>query len=203
MPESGALKKMRLELTGRHVDVTPVLRRLVDTKLAKLERLLNDRAVSAHAVMTREKNGYRVDVTLHARGEKFLHGMAKTASWEASLGEVVGKISEQAQKIKTKWQDRQRHAPKAGMVVAETVVDEKLARAAERVARSSRPTRVRMPRILRVARQPVKPMSVADAARQVEANGEGVVVFRDTDTQAVSVLYRRANGELTLVETEA
>ena len=40
---------MRLELTGRHVDITPGLRRLVEGKLAKLERLLNDSAVSAQA----------------------------------------------------------------------------------------------------------------------------------------------------------
>jgi len=195
---------MRLELTGRQTDITPALRRLVDRKLAKLERLLNDRAVSAHAVMTREKNGYRVDVTLHARGEQFFHGMAKTASWEVSLGEVVDKISEQAKKLKTKWKDRTRRATKVGLIaVSEHVVDETLVRAAERIARAPRTGHARMPRILRMARQPVKPMSVADAARQVEANGEGVVVFRDTDTQVVSVLYRRANGELTLVETEA
>ena len=37
---------MRLELTGRHVDISPALRRLVDAKLARLERLLNDAAVS-------------------------------------------------------------------------------------------------------------------------------------------------------------
>ncbi len=59
-----------------------------------------------------------------------------------------------------------------------------------------------MPRILRASRQAVKPMSVADAAREVEANGEGVVVFRDVETAAISVLYRRTNGELVLVETE-
>ena len=59
-----------------------------------------------------------------------------------------------------------------------------------------------MPRILRASRQAVKPMSVADAAREVEANGEGVVVFRDVETAAISVLYRRTNGELVLLETE-
>ena len=48
---------MRLELTGRHVDITPALRRLLDTKLSRLERLLNDSAVSAQAVLTREKRG--------------------------------------------------------------------------------------------------------------------------------------------------
>jgi Sigma 54 modulation/S30EA ribosomal protein C terminus len=63
--------------------------------------------------------------------------------------------------------------------------------------------RARMPRIVRASRQPLKPMSVADAAREIDAGGDGVVVFRDLQTSAVNVLYRRGNGELTLVETEA
>ena len=46
-------------------------------------------------------------------------------------------------------------------------------------------------------------MTIADAAREVDAGGDGVVVFRDVETSALSVLYRRPNGELTLVETEA
>jgi hypothetical protein len=60
-----------------------------------------------------------------------------------------------------------------------------------------------MPHILRASRQAIKPMSVADAAREVQAAKEGVVVFRDVETAAISVLYRRLDGELTLVETEA
>ena len=46
-------------------------------------------------------------------------------------------------------------------------------------------------------------MSVADAAREAQAAKEGVVVFRDVETASISVLYRRLDGELTLVETEA
>jgi hypothetical protein len=46
-------------------------------------------------------------------------------------------------------------------------------------------------------------MSLGEATRMIEANGEGVLVFRDAETAVISVLYRRANGELTLVETEA
>src|SRR4029453_11209502 len=100
---------MRLELTGRHVDITPTLRRLVDAKLAKLERLLNDSAVSAQAVLTREKYRLRTEITLHARGEKFLHGVGHSAAWESSLTQAIDKITQQAQKVKGKWQERKRH----------------------------------------------------------------------------------------------
>jgi hypothetical protein len=44
-------------------------------------------------------------------------------------------------------------------------------------------------------------MTVAEAARQLDG-ADGVLVFRDTESDAISVLDRR-NGELTLVETES
>jgi hypothetical protein len=46
-------------------------------------------------------------------------------------------------------------------------------------------------------------MSVGDAIREAEANGEGIVVFRDEERDSISVLYRRTSGELTLVETDS
>src|SRR5882724_12931510 len=92
---------MRLELRGHHVDVTPGLRRFVEDKLSKLERLLNDRAVSAHAILTVEKRRHVADITLHARGERFLHGLGDSGNWETSLAQAIAKISHQAQKLKT------------------------------------------------------------------------------------------------------
>jgi putative sigma-54 modulation protein len=190
---------MRLELTGRHVDITPTLRRLVDTKLAKLERALNDSAVSAHAVLTREKHRHRADITLHARGEKFLHGVGDSGSWEQSLSVAIDKITQQAHKIKGKWQERKRRGSRGVPIAGEE--REALAAAPEAPARPKR-ERARMPRILRTARRRLKPMSLAEAAREIGSAAEGMVVFRDVETSAISVLYRR-NGELTLVETEA
>ena len=187
---------MRLELTGRHVDITPGLRRLVTTKLSKLERLLNHRAVSAQAVLSREKHSVRADITLHARGEKFLHGVGNGDAWEASIGEAIDKISQQAQRVKSKFTDRKRRGVKGTPIVGESREAAVVAPAAP--ARE----RVRMPRILRATRQTIKAMSVADATRAIDANGDGVVIFRDVERETVSVLYRR-NGELTLVETEA
>src|ERR1700688_4062472 len=109
---------MRLELTGRHVDITPMLRRAVDAKLVRLTRMLNDNAVSAQVVLTREKRERRADVTLHARGEKFLHGVGASGSWEPSVSQAIDKITQQAQKIKGKWQERKRRSSKSAPTAA-------------------------------------------------------------------------------------
>lgn len=189
---------MRVELRGHHVDITPALRRLVDSKLARLERLLNDQAVSALAVLTREKHRHRTDITLHARGEKFLHGEAVSDNWETSVSEAIGKITQQAQKIKSKWQEwKRRGVGKAAPGVLAGAAQPESARP----ARAARP-RARMPRIFRSERRALKIMSIADAAREIDGNLSGIVVFRDTETAGISVLYRR-DGELTLVEMEA
>lgn len=187
---------MRLELTGRHIDITPALRRLVDRKLARLERILNDSALSAQVVLTREKNNRRADVTLHARGEKFLHGVGASGDWAASMSGAIGKIVQQAKKVKGKWQERKRRGRKAPPETAGPVS------AAARETGAAPPLRPRMPPILRASRQTVKAMSVTEAARAMEANGEGLLVFRDAETAVISVIFRRTNGELTLVETE-
>jgi putative sigma-54 modulation protein len=191
---------MRLELTGRHVEITPALRRLVDRKLARLERMMNDSAVSVQVVLTGEKRGRRADITLHARGEKFLHGVGEATAWEPSLSQALDKIVQQARKVKSKWQEPKRRRPDKGVPIAGESAEAVAVRPA---APRAGPVRPRMPRIFRTSRQAVKAMSVGEAAREIDANGEGVLVFRDAETAAISVLYRRANGELTLVETEA
>jgi putative sigma-54 modulation protein len=186
---------MRLELTGRHVDITPALRRLVDAKLVKLDRLLNDSAVSAQVVLAREKFRYLAEITLHARGEKFLHGVGSAEAWEASLTQVIVKIAQQAQKVKGKRQAKKRRVRREP--------DAPAARQVGAAPRAPTRERSRMPRVFRSSRQTIKSMSVADAAREIDARTDGVVIFREPDRGSVSVLYRNRNGELTLVETEA
>jgi hypothetical protein len=156
-------------------------------------------------VLTREKHRHRADITLHARGEKFLHGNGNSGTWEASIGQAIEKISQQAQKIKGKWQERKRRGGNKGVPI---VGEEREALAVKPAGRAEpaparRRDAIRMPRILRSTRQTIRPMSVAEAARAVDANGDGLVVFRDTETASVSVLYRRGDGELTLVQADA
>ena len=186
---------MRLELTGRHIDITPALRGLVDKKLARLERILNDSAVSAAVVLADEPGGRRTDVSLHARGEKFLHAVAVAGTWDTAMRQAVDKLAGQARKVKDRWRAKKRRGGKA----------EPRQTAAPRAGAQTPALRetLRRPRILRSTRQALKAMSVAEALREVEVNAEGVLVFRDAETEAISVLYRHANGELTLIETEA
>jgi putative sigma-54 modulation protein len=195
---------MRLELTGRHIAITPALRRLVEQRLHHVSRMLNSSAVSAQVVLTQEKTRVHADVTLHARGEKFLHGEATGRDAGLALGAAVDRIDRQAQRVKEKWKDRRR----AGVPV------EKGASATPRPkaprARADRPVdggengsaRTRRPRLIRERRYAVKPMTIEDAAAEIDDRRDAVIVFRNSGTDAVTVLFRRSDGNLGLIEPD-
>ena len=176
---------MRLDVTGRHVDITTGLRQLISRRLAKLDRLLNDSAISAQVILTKEKYRHRTEIIIHARGDHMLRGLGEGTGWPVSVREAAAKIEQQAQKLKGKWRERKRRGAGTRAVVAPPA-----------------PDMARGPRIVRASRYAVKPMSVEDAALRVESSADAFVVFRNADNDAVSILYRRSDGNYGLIEPD-
>ena len=186
---------MRLVLTGRHLDISPGLRTLVDRKLVRLERLLGNSIVSAQVVCVRQKDRLEADVTVHMRGDHILASRATGATWSAALTTVVDKIERQGVKVKGKWKERKRRVTSSrqddtlGEAVAAAPVDGQAS-----VAPPAGP------RVVRVTRTNLKPMSVENAALELSATGDAFLVFRNAETDALNVLLRRRGGEFGLLE---
>jgi putative sigma-54 modulation protein len=107
---------MRVELTGHQVEISPGLRNLVDRKLAKVTRLLNNAGVSAGVVAKKERVHNVIEITLHARGEHFLHAVAKADTWQSAITAAVAKVLHQTEKVKGVWKERKRRGAAARSV---------------------------------------------------------------------------------------
>jgi putative sigma-54 modulation protein len=177
---------MRVEVTGRHVTITPPLRQLITRRLTKLERLLNDSAVSAQVVLSKEKFRVQAEVIVHVRGDHLLRGQGDGTGWPVAVRDAVAKVEQQAQTLKGKWGDRRRRGG-----------------GAKTASPPAGPEPSRAPRVVRATRYAVKPMSVDDAALRMESGAETFVVFRNADgDDAVSILYRRTDGNYGLIEPD-
>lgn len=174
---------MRLDITGRHVEITTPVRQLITKRLARLERLLNDAAVSAIITLSKEKYRLRTEIAVHTKGDHVLRGNGEGNAWAISIRQATTKIEQQAQTLKGKWDGRKR-------------------KASPRVVQQAPADVVPIPRIVRNTRYAVKPMSLEDAALRVDGDAEAFVVFRNAETNAVSILYRRKDGNLGLIEPE-
>lgn len=128
---------MRVELTGHQVDISPGLRNLVDRKLAKVTRVLNDAGVSAGVVVKKEKIQNVVEITLHARGERFMHAVGKAETWQAAMTAAVAKLMHQTEKVKGVWQERKRRGEAARSVKTPRAARKAVARKTSPVTGSS------------------------------------------------------------------
>ena len=180
---------MRVDITGRHVEVTPALRTLITKRLDALHRLLNDAAVSALVIVTKEKYRHRVEMVIHARGDNTMSGLGEGTTWALAIRDAGKKIEQQAKKLKGKWDKRKRQS-------AKVVRNRKVANTHESPAAAAGP------RIVRATRYPVKPMSVEDAAMRLDDGRDAFVVFRNADDDAVNILYRRKDGNIGLIEPD-
>src|SRR5215212_784288 len=125
---------MRLDITGRHVDITPTIRQLLTKRLARVERMLNDAAVSAIITLTKEKYRLRTEIAVHTKGDHVLRGNGEGNAWPISVRQATEKVEQQAQKLKGKWNGRKRKG------------------AGSRVVPASRPDTTAAPRIIRATR---------------------------------------------------
>ena len=181
---------MRLDITGRHVTITAPLRQLIDKRLAKLLRVLNDSVVSANVILTKQKYRHITEILIHARGNHMMRGEGEGNAWRLSVQKAAEAVEQQAQRLKTRWTDKRRRKSSIRQAPGGPVA----AAPDESVSHGSR--------IVRTPRYPVKPMSVEDAALRVDAGADTFVVFRNAETDAVSILYRRKDGNLGLIEPD-
>ena len=205
---------MRLELTGRHITITATIRKLVEDRLAPMLRMLNDSAVSTQVVLTKEKTRVHAEITLHARGEHFLHGEATGRDVLTALGAAADKVDRQVQRLKSKWSKGKRQGISAAKAASAAPRPERggkgfssakgmasATRAAAPVARTG-DGEARALRIIRARRYEVKPMSVDEAALEVVDAEDSFLVFRNAATDTINVLFRRPDGNLGLIEPE-
>src|SRR5262245_52284897 len=177
---------MTIEYTGRHTEVPQRLKALAERKLRKLERLLPG-ITHVHVILSVDKHRKLAEVSVHSP-HLDLTAAEQSGELAVSLSTVLDKLERQAQRQLGKWRERKRRVPPAP--------------GASPPERPAAGPDGAGPRVIRSRRFVVKPMTVDEAALEMGASREGLVVFRDAETERVSVLYRRSDGNLGLIEPE-
>ncbi|HEX8336118.1 MAG TPA: ribosome-associated translation inhibitor RaiA [Pyrinomonadaceae bacterium] len=188
---------MDFEYTGRHIDVTDALRAHVEEHFGKIESMFeNATTARAHVVIDVIKNRHIAEILFHWR-EHTLTAKDTNADMYQALTRCIDKIEKQALKLKKKMIDRRQEAMPMSAVAPDTSPDEEEAAAAEAAPENAER---RAGRIIAARRYRVKPMTAEEAVMSLAEDGDQFVVFRDSDTNRLSVLYRRKDGNYGLIQ---
>jgi putative sigma-54 modulation protein len=181
---------MNIEVSGRNYEVTDKVRKLISTKLDKVEKFFED-IIEARCVLKVEKKSHICEIHIHGRRQDV--DTTQTAeSMDDAIQLAVDHLKRQAQKNRAKIKDlrKGRTAP-----VAAAAKDWKV--------RVLQPGRLRTddskPRIIKTSKLPIRPMSIEQAALMLDDSKNEFIVFRDLDTSQITVLYKRKDNNFGMI----
>ena len=178
---------MRIAIFGKNLEISDYLRDLVEKKASKLERYF-PQETEAQVTLTVERSRHIAEVTIPYDGG-VIRAEEATGDMYASVDNVLDKLEKKILRHRTKLEKSLRTGafkydePVYGGVWEDAEEEEG-------------------PRIVRVKRFAIKPMSEEEAMLQIELLGHSFYVFENADTGSINVLYRRKDGNYGLIEPE-
>ena len=174
---------MKFEYTGRHIEVTPALRSHVEEHFGRIEHLFNGSPTKAHVIIEVERNRHRSEIIVNFRNE-ILTADTTLSDMYQSLSQTIDKIEKQARRLKNKITDKSHRAKKVSTIIPEDTDEEPAPNT---------------PQIIKVQRYAVKPMTAEEAAMRLEDEENQFVVFRNSENERISIIYKRKNNDYGLI----
>lgn len=201
---------MDLTITVKNLTLTDSLEGYAQKRLAKLDRRLR-KAIPVKLILRHEETKsvdarYVAEVTAALKGGVIVRGEQRAANINAAIDGVADAIVRQIDRYKTRRIKSKRDG--RGISEFEQEVAESLTEGAAAAepevagpAGSAAPVKVR-PTVVREKRHGVRPMTVEQAAEQMDLLGHAFYVFQNAENDAINVVYRRNDGDYGLIVPE-
>ena len=174
---------MRVDFTGRGVEITNQVRSFTQGKLERLNKLL-DNIHDVHVVLSVEKYRHKAEIKFLSQKKAF-HGADETADMYQSIDGVIDKLESQARKFKEKNHSRKRNT-------TETIRINVLS---QRESGDDGGLKV-----ITTDQTSVKPMSLDEALDELDKLAQDFIIYRNSDTDRINLVYKRSDGNIGYIE---
>jgi putative sigma-54 modulation protein len=195
---------MNVEYTARKYQITPTIRKEVETGLNKIRRILGDR-FETKVTLAVEKRRHKAEIAIDPPNGPIV-GIAQTADMMSAVGEALDHLQKQALKYKTKWLSKKRKAVKkfdgqsleenleASIGLTESTTVSVLVHKFPSVARTTEVHLVHAKDSVAL-----RPMTLEEAIKEAHFRDRDVFVFRDPKGKLM-ILHRTREGKMELIE---
>ncbi len=190
---------MKITFTGKQDKLNPSQERKLAMAFSRLSKLLERRGEKeAQVILSVQRHLQHAEVRVNFYDHTLVGAGAATDQFAATM-EAVDKVEKQALKNREKWRDTKRDGTKrTAAEIAEPLVAAPAAKPAK--AGKAKPVKSKPAKVVKAnAKSGGKPMTVDEAMIAMEEDRD-YMVYRDSETDKVSVLIRRRDGKVDLVE---
>ena len=176
---------MKITLRGKNIEITEAIEEKVSEKLSKLDKyFIVSENVEAKVLVRTYPYGQKLEVTIPTE-YVLLRAEVVDQDLYNAIDLVIDKLEGQIRKYKTRLNRKSKDNKLAfNLASIEPLEDEE-----EDV-------------LVKTKTITPKPMDMEEAIMQMELIGHSFFVYRDTETDAISIVYRRNDGDYGLIETE-
>ncbi len=172
---------MNINFVGKNMEVTEALKSVTSDKFGRLDKYF-DEDVSGTVTFSTEGNRDVIEVTIEVPGS-IIRVEEQSEDMYASIDLAIDVLERQVRKYKSKLQDQQRNR--------ESIRFENIKPLDEKEEDS---------KLVRRKKFDMKPMMEEEAILQMELLRHNFFVFLDADTNEVSVVYKRKDGNYGIIE---
>ncbi len=181
---------MQINITARHLKLTDAIDSYVRQKISKAGKFFSGDLVSAHVILSVEKNRQITEVTFYVGGKTF-RAKEESEDLYASIDLTIDKLSKQLRKEKEiskihrkeNLQVAKSKKIKSDIFSFDTMHDSRT-------------------KISEIKRFDVKPVSIEEAINEMDSLNYTVYMFLNSSTDKINVLYRNDSGSLVMLEPE-
>ena len=190
---------MATTITGRNYEVTPDIHTLLDKKLPKIQERLFDDVIDVRVVLQVEKYRNICEIIIVGKEHDVKSVQESDESMQDAINAALDHVKRQAQKNRKTIRDHHRKDGSRNKV--DSAVTDWTVQVLE-PGHLREETDARGPRIIKTNNLPIRPMSIEEAAMRLDDSKNEFIVFRDLDTDKVSVMYKRRDNNLGLIAPE-
>lgn len=183
---------MQISVTFKNIDPSEHLKSYVQNKLNKLDKLL-DNPAEANVVLSVEKIRHIAEIKII--GDRLnINCREKTGDMYSSIDMAMDKLEKQIKKNKQKIKNHRQGSRSEAKDRQPLPGDlSSMSMSPDAADETSEPQ-------IRVENIDFKPMDVEEASLQMDLVPNNFIVFTNSITNQVNVIYRKANGDLGLIQ---
>ena len=179
---------MQVNITARHLKLTPAISDYVQKKLEKTKRFM-DHLIWAQVILDVSKDRHSAEVVLHAAGHTFM-AKEESADLYAAIDLTSDNIDEQLRRYKERHRERRPNSRRrtAGAQTWSGDVGMEMSEPVD--------SRVSSMRVLRLL-----PLSVNEAIAAMDHSESAHWIFVNSENHRVTVVYRKPDKTFGVVES--
>ena len=187
---------MQMNITFRHIDPIDSLKNYAREKVERGNKYL-DRATEATVVLSLERHLHHADIRIQS-GTYLLRGREKSEDMYASIDLAMDKIERQLKRYKEKLKS---HHGKEQVHHRHELVERLKIRHQIFEGGVEIPEQART--VVTTSEFTMRPMSLEEAILEMEGSRNRFVIYRDANSENISVIYRRDDGNFALLEANS